>query len=525
MTHSSIDCILPEKWQMTTLGFVCDLINGDRGKNYPGRKSLSKEGVPFVNAGDLQDGTISTERLGFIPASTFDMLRSGKFRLGDILFCIRGSLGKVAFNSKIATGGIASSLIIVRPTSLVIPKYIFYYLASPLAHGMIQKFDNGTAQPNLSGADLAKFEIPVPGFHAQERIVAKIEELFSELDKGVESLTTAREQLNVYRQAVLKHAFEGRLTKDWRARNKLSVKEQGQVENAIRADQAHQHKSDLEAWQRTVETWRARSGNGAMAARPENHAQATALVGGALNGLHNLPNGWAYFKVSTICSVVRGGSPRPAGDPKYYDGAIPFLKVADVTHAPGMFLSTHTFSIKEAGLSKTRMTPPQTLLISNSGATLGVPKICTFEATFNDGIAAFLGLPQPYLRFVYYFLESKTAELRAVNQGAAQPNLNTSILGEMIIPLCTKDEADALVQMLDMALAESRRLLAEIDLRLSQAQVLRLSILKRAFSGQLVAQDPKDEPASALLERIQTKREQQTSRQPCDGKSKKKEAA
>ena len=84
---------------------------------------------------------------------------------------------------------------------------------------MIAKFDNGTAQPNLSGADLATFDIPIPGSTTQQRIVAKIEELFSTLDKGVESLTAARERLTAYRQAVLKCAFEGKLTSDWRAAN------------------------------------------------------------------------------------------------------------------------------------------------------------------------------------------------------------------------------------------------------------------------------------------------------------------
>ena len=81
---------------------------------------------------------------------------------------------------------------------------------------MIQRFDNGTAQPNLSGADLAKYQVPLPGLRTQQRVVTKIEELFSELDKGIESLTIAREQLKAYRQSVLKHAFEGKLTADFR---------------------------------------------------------------------------------------------------------------------------------------------------------------------------------------------------------------------------------------------------------------------------------------------------------------------
>jgi type I restriction enzyme S subunit len=239
----------------------------------------------------------------------------------------------------------------------------------------------------------------------------------------------------------------------------------------------------------------------------------------------SLPEEWAYFRVASLCSVVRGGSPRPAGDPKYYDGHIPFLKVADLTHATGMHLSTYTSTIKEAGLSKTRMTPPNTLLISNSGATLGVPKICTFEATFNDGVAAFLGVPHGYLEYFYFFWESNTAQLRSIDQGAAQPNLNTSILGETLIPICSRDEATALVELLKGLLSNIERQADEIDLNLAQAAALRQSVLKRAFSGQLVAQDPADEPASVLLERIRAKREGSGEPKRRNNKNGKKEAA
>ena len=160
--------------------------------------------------------------MNFINNQRYNLLNSGKFGINDILFCISEYLGKLALNTTIEKGAIASSLIIVRPHQEINPKYILYYLASPLANGMINKFDNGTAQPNLSGADLGRFEFPIAPSTEQRRIVAKIEELFSELDKGIESLKTAREQLKVYRQAVLKHAFEGKLTADWRKKNGIS---------------------------------------------------------------------------------------------------------------------------------------------------------------------------------------------------------------------------------------------------------------------------------------------------------------
>ncbi len=97
----------------------------------------------------------------------------------------------------------------------------------------------------------------------------------------------------------------------------------------------------------------------------------------------------------------------------------------------------------------TRMVKPKTLLLSNSGATLGVPNICLFETTFNDGIAAFLKLDEESLLFHYYYWVSKTKKLRAINQGAAQPNLNTNIISEMPFPLSPLPEQRSIVSKIE----------------------------------------------------------------------------
>ena len=116
---------------------------------------------------------------------------------------------------------------------------------------------------------------------------------------------------------------------------------------------------------------------------------------------------WQTKKYSEICNIVRGGSPRPAGSLEFYGGNIPFMKVADITRNTGPYVNSTEYTIKEAGLKKTRMVDRNTLLLTNSGATLGVPAICTFKTTFNDGIAAFLGLNPDTLLFHYYFGQVK----------------------------------------------------------------------------------------------------------------------
>ncbi|MDP1765564.1 MAG: restriction endonuclease subunit S [Methylotenera sp.] len=152
------------------LGEVCDFENGDRGKNYPSKDAFVPEGIPFINAGHLTDSGIDKTSLNFITEEHFHRLSNGKVKDGDILFCLRGSLGKFAVVKDIKIGAIASSLIIIRPKKGMDHSYLKHFLGSPLCKQEIYNFENGAAQPNLSASDLKKFKIPLPLIAEQKRI-------------------------------------------------------------------------------------------------------------------------------------------------------------------------------------------------------------------------------------------------------------------------------------------------------------------------------------------------------------------
>ena len=215
-----------------------------------------------------------------------------------------------------------------------------------------------------------------------------------------------------------------------------------------------------------------------------------------------MPNNWVWTTVDELCDVVRGGSPRPAGDEKYYNGAIPFLKVADLTKDDEIYVYKAEYTIKEAGLKKTRLVNEGTLLLTNSGATLGVPKITTFSTTFNDGIAAFLYINKEIQLYLYWFLKSKTDSFRKIDQGAAQPNLNTDLIKSIPIPLPPLTEQKRIIKEIKRWFS----LINQIDQNKSNLQTIikqaKSKILDLAIHGKLVPQDPNDEPASELLKRI-----------------------
>lgn len=211
---------------------------------------------------------------------------------------------------------------------------------------------------------------------------------------------------------------------------------------------------------------------------------------------------WQHKKFSELCNIVRGGSPRPAGNPEFYDGSIPFMKVADITQNNSPFVSTTEYTIKEAGLKKTRMVDENTLLLTNSGATLGVPAITKIRTTFNDGIAAFLNLKSENLMFFYYFWTSKTLELRGINKGAAQPNLNTNIIGNVEIDLPTEAEQSQIVVELDRLINKEDQAKEAAESVLNQIDTMKKAVLARAFRGELGTNDPAEESAVELLKSI-----------------------
>ena len=396
---------IPKHGQIKKLGEVCTYSKGKKPLVLK-ETSTTDCSVPYINIKAFEKGIISEYTNGEKCNICND---------DDLLMVWDGA--RCGLIGKAKKGAVGSTLMKILPKENIDKEYLYHFISSK--YWKLNTKPKGVGIPHIEPTLLWNFELVVPPLPEQQAIVAKIEELFSELENGKQLLLTAQKQLKVYRQSLLKCAFEGKLT------NK-NVKE------------------------------------------------------------GELPEGWKWVKVSDISNVVRGGSPRPAGDPRFYDGNIPFLKVRDITKDNSIYLTNFEYTIKEAGLHKTRQIKPNTLLLSNSGATLGVPKICMIDATMNDGIAAFLELDMQSNLYLYYFWLSKTKELRNINMGAAQPNLNTDIIKNYLIPLCSIQEQQIIVSELESKLTVCDKIQETISESLQQTETLKQSILKKAFEGKLI---------------------------------------
>jgi len=208
LLQSYIDeLLLRDQDESVPLTNLAILENGDRGSNYPNKSMREATGVPFINAGHIGEGKLDMSQMDFIAKGTFDKLSRGKIQRNDLLFCLRGSLGKTAILGDLDEGAIASSLVIVRAKEGVNPKFLLYYFLSSICKSEIEEFRSGTAQPNLGGSDLKRFSVP---FHSQIRmqeIVTKVDEAASQID----ALNGNKNKVNILllelKQSVLSNAF------------------------------------------------------------------------------------------------------------------------------------------------------------------------------------------------------------------------------------------------------------------------------------------------------------------------------
>ena len=206
---------VPDNWLWARVGDVFELINGDRGKNYPAKSSLLPIGqIPFISAINFENFKIKQDGLLFVSEKQYSLLRSGKLKKYDFLFCLRGSLGKCCqFEDDI--GAIASSLVILRKKAEIEDGFVKAYLLSPLLAAQIHARDNGTAQPNLGARDVSNFWIPLPPINEQKRIVEKIESLMplvNEYERTYNALQALNEQIPVLlEKSILQFALKGKL--------------------------------------------------------------------------------------------------------------------------------------------------------------------------------------------------------------------------------------------------------------------------------------------------------------------------
>ena len=489
---------IPEGWAPTSLEAVCHVRDSRR---IPVNKDERSQRIAGKSVGDLYPYYGATGQVGLIDAFIFD---GEHILLGEDGAPFLDPFKDKAYlvNGKFWVNNHAHIL-----SSIISNKYVLHYL------NQIDYSEHvtGTTRPKLTQGALRRLRIVVAPTDEQHRIVTKIEELFSELDKGVENLEKAREQLQIYRQAVLKHAFEGNLTARWREQNKDKLEAPEQLLTRIKQEREANYERQIKGRNAAVNEREENSKIGQKLPKPKKLVHIPPLAAEDMQILPKLPQGWSWLSLSAIAVSIQIG---PFGSllhkADYQVGGTPLVNPTHILSQrikPDRNLTVSDEKLNQ--LSKYVM-QQNDIVIGRRGEMGRCAVVTEAEAGWLCGTGSLFVrlLPSMNPHFYSWILSSQRVKdfLAASSIGTTMQNLNESILHRVPVPVCSPHEQDEVFRELEKQYSMLDDIEEIVDLEITKAATLRQSILKKAFSGQLVAQDPNDEPASVLLERIKAQK-------------------
>ena len=422
---------LPKERHFKRLGDAAKYLNGRAFKP----TEWEKEGLPIVRIQNLNDHNAEFNYSSQIFDDRF-LLKNG-----DLVFAWSASLGAYIWNR--GRAWLNQHIFKVVPNEGVDKMYLYYAITNVVAE--LYAKTHGSGMVHVTKGKFEETQIFLPLLPEQHRIVSKIEELFSELDNAIATLKTTRQQLQTYRQSVLKHAFEGHLTKTWREAKKFSYNKFNTKSKRI---------------------------------EPLNRVEISELT--------ELPEKWEWIKIGQILDVFVGSTPSRK-EKKYWEGKINWVSSGEVRNN---YINTSKEKITELGLanSATKIHPPGTVLIAmiGEGKTRGQAAILNISAAHNQNTAAIRIDKDIYVsKILFYYFIYTYEKNRNAGSGNNQKALNKSIIENIPVPFCSIQELNQIVSEIETRLSESDYLLQTINQQLTHAESLRQSILQRAFNGEL----------------------------------------
>ena len=475
---------LPEGWKKTTLGAEFEWSSGGTPKS--GVPAYYENGsIHWLNISDLNDGLISyaekkITELGLQESSAKIVPQ------GSVLIAIYGSIGKLGINTiPLATN--QAICFTKKIPEYILNKFLFYYLLS-IRNQLISMGKGGTQQ-NISQTVLKS----VPFFYptskeTQQAIVNKIESLFDEIDEGIGRLKTAAQQIQQYRQSLLKNAFNGELTKEWRSKHAETLPSENELLAQNQTTREHHHAQQLADWQTAVSQWEQNGKEGKKPSKPSTLKKLESIEKLNEIELTELPDGWFWGRLGLMTLGVEYGTSAKSQP----EGKVPVLRMGNMQNGKidwtDLVYSDNDEEIKQYSLKK------GDVLFNRTNSPELVGKTSIIET---DEKAIFAG----YLirinhlteitdgRYLTYFLNSMIAKKYGnfvKTDGVNQSNINGQKLINYPFVFCSLEEQKEVANILEQKLTACDQLAAELAKQLKQAELLKQAVLKAAFSGSLL---------------------------------------
>jgi len=504
---------IPTNWQWATLADIGEVVSGGT----PSTKNPSFWGgaINWISPADLSgyDNKFILKGAKSLTQAGLENSSAKLMPAGSIHFSSRAPIGYVVISkTNISTNQGFKSIV---PAKGIFNEYVYYFLKS--AKRIAEERASGTTFKELSGKAFSELPIPIPPVEEQHRIVAKVDELFSKLDQGIENLKTCRTYLNVYCQVVLKRAFEGKLTEQWHNAHADQLETAEQLLAQIKEKREQRYQQQLEEWKKAIQTWEEADKQDKKPSKPQQPTPPPPLTKQKLAELPQLASGWCWVRPEEVCSPEKYsigidpfGSNLKVSD--YEQGGIPLIFVKNITN------NDFTLDLKYISQQKfqelqAHTVQPLDIVITKMGDPPGdvaiYPKSSPVAVLTADCLKFRVWSELVDINYFKYCIESNLIkkQLGFITKGVAQKKISTERFKTLCFPLPNREEQSIIVREIEKIFSTADTLQIEITNNLKKAEILRYSILKKAFSGQLVPQDPNEESATVLLERIRPERE------------------